>query len=100
MSCGLMSPQDPNNSLDLSNSQTMLSLDIVEAQVWGFFSYVLLFFTILGCCINNLDIFFHWHCVVLQNTQQFKKLCIRTHNVNVHSPVNITQYLHMEVFMA
>lgn len=106
MSCGFMFPPDPNNSLDLdlSNRQTMLSLDILEAQVQGwFFSYVLLFFTILGCCTNNLDISSHWHCVALENTQQFKKLYVmyRTHNVNVHRPVNITQYLHMEeVFMA
>lgn len=47
MSCGFMFPPDPNNSLDLdlSNRQTMLSLDILEAQVqcW-FFSYVSIVF--------------------------------------------------------
>lgn len=47
MSCGFVFPPDPNNSLDLdlSNRQTMLSLDILEAQVQGcFFSYVSIVF--------------------------------------------------------
>lgn len=57
MSCGFMFPPDPNNSLDLdlSNRQTMLSLDILEAQVqcW-FFSYVSIVFLLFLDAVQTI----------------------------------------------